>query len=121
MTVEFMPTGRDIIDANGDVRHISDLTPAMLEDQAVDVAEDRRQNTIRGSVLSVGQAADVLTWLHAGLNVHEREHGYRDSVNLGRAAWLASSRNPRDFVVGMNMPLLTPKEAVAALDAVEQR
>ncbi len=115
MTVEFMPTGRDIVDANGDVRHISDLTLSMLE-------EDMPQEAIiEGGALTAGQAADTLLWLHAGLNSHERARGYHDGIGLGRAAWLASSRNPRDFVAGMDQPLLTPKEAAAALGAAQDR
>ncbi len=115
MNVEFLPTGRDIVDPNGDVRHISDLTPLMLEEQAP------QETIIEGSVLTAGQAADTLLWLHTGLNSYERARGYRDSVGLGRAAWQASSRNPRDFVAGMDEPLLTPKEAAAALGAVQDR
>lgn len=110
-----MPTGRDFVDPNGNLRHISDFIPSMLEEDAP------QETVVEGGVLTAGQAADVLLWLHSGLNSHERARGYRDSVGLGRAAWQASSRNPRDFVAGMDKPLLTSKEAAAALDAVQDR
>lgn len=115
MTVEFMPTGRDIVDPNGDVRHISDLTHSMLEEEVP------QETIVEGGALTVEQATDVLTWLHTGLNSHERARGYRDRVGLGRTAWQASSRNPRDFVACMDKPLLTLEEAAAALDAAQDR
>ena len=108
MTVERLPTGRDIV-VDGDIRSIYDLTP-----DRVDAARPHGL-VIEGGSLTPSQAGDVLRWAHDGANAEERDHGYRDRVGLGRAAWLAMSQNPKDFVPGMTEPLFTASEAAAAL------
>lgn len=95
------------------------LAGTALEQAAAEEARrDETDMPIEGSPMTVGQAADILQWYYDGLNTDAHERGHKAKVGLGNAAYRITSDRPSNLVEGLDTPLLTRQEAVAAMNNI---